>query len=159
MGICLCSQVWLRFASISRTWRGPKASWSWTKYRCWWSRWALGKGPSWGPWDHSTTCTTSWRLVLLHNHPYTHIQDLSFPNQPNPVLSRSPSANLIPCCPGGKMQAPRLLCNIRRGSQLWLVYCLPSPVPLGPGAWSLGQSECSHCWSQSDLPIVVTGTQ
>lgn len=33
---------------------------------------------------------------------------------------------------GEKNQAPRLLCNPKRGSQLWLVYCLPSHWGLEP---------------------------
>lgn len=68
------------------------------------------------------------------SHKHTHIlhSDLFmvrlFPNPlsrcyPHPVFSRKKIK-----------QTPRLLCNPARGSQLWLVYCLPSPWGLEPGA-------------------------
>lgn len=66
--------------------------------------------------------------IITHKH--THTQFLLFQN----LLSHSASSTVLTLCHQKKKNAPRLLCNPRRGSQLWLVYCLLSPWGLEPGA-------------------------
>lgn len=132
----MCSQVWLHFGSTFRTWRGPRASWSLTKSRCWWSKWGPEKGPPWAPWDHSTTCTTSWRSALTHTHTCTFrsnpFKTFIFAAPVSPSVSQLSSPHDRQQKKTKKNQSLSLLCKTTRGSQLWLVYCHQSHWGLEP---------------------------
>lgn len=157
--LCIVFQAWWRFGSTFRTWRGPKASWSSTKSRCWWSRWDLGRGRPWAPWDHSTTCTTCWRSALTQQtHTHTHTGTLSCHSVsgaficgvglwplPLPLTPLPPTALLTPRDHWrGKTTVARACCVTPRGvGQLWLVYCQQSH-------WGLGAQGQSECWSLLD---------
>lgn len=87
-------------------------------------------GSPWTPWDHSTTCTTSSRSVLLHNHAQTHTQFLLFQN----LLSHSASSTVLTPCHQKQQKKTHPSCCVTPGEA---ANCGLFTVSCPPGAWSL----------------------
>lgn len=87
-------------------------------------------GLPWTPWDHSTTCTTSSRSVLLHNHAQTHTHTV--PSLSKPVVTFSLIYCPDPVSPKKKKTHPG--CCVTPGEA---ANCGLFTVSCPPGAWSL----------------------